>query len=49
MIPEESDGALSTNRYALFLYFAPKANKFDGYSAEVHLEWDGSKFRSVEE
>ena len=49
LIPTTSDNALSTSHYALFLYFAPKANKFDGYSAEVRLEWDGSKFRSVEE
>ena len=49
LIPVASDDALSTSRYALFLYFAPKANKFDGYSAEVRLEWDGSAFSSVEE
>ena len=49
LIPTTSDNALSTSHYALFLYFAPKANKFDGYSAEVRLEWDGSAFRSVEE
>ena len=49
LIPTVSDNALDTSHYALFLYFAPKANKFDGYSAEVRLEWDGSTFKSVEE
>ena len=30
--------------YRLFLYFPPKANKFNGYTAEVLLVWDGAKF-----
>ena len=30
--------------YVLYLYFPPKDGKFDGYTAEVPLEWDGKEF-----
>ena len=30
--------------FRVFLYFAPKAGKFDGYSDEVPLVWDGVDF-----
>ncbi len=32
-------------RFALFLYFPPKAGKFEGYSDEVSLVWDGKTFK----
>ena len=38
LIPQ-ADGS-----YALYLYFAPKANEFEGYAAEVPLGWDGAAF-----
>ena len=31
-------------RFTLFLYFPPKAGKFEGYTAEVPLVWDGANF-----
>ncbi len=31
-------------RFALFLYFPPKAGKFEGYADEVSLVWDGTAF-----
>lgn len=31
-------------RFALFLYFPPKAGKFEGYGAEIPLVWDGAAF-----
>ena len=30
--------------FTFFLYFPPKAGKFDGYAAEVALVWDGKAF-----
>ena len=30
--------------FRVFLYFVPKAGKFDGYSDEVPLVWDGADF-----
>jgi uncharacterized repeat protein (TIGR02543 family) len=30
--------------YTVYLYFPPKAGKFEGYAAEVPLVWDGSAF-----
>ena len=30
--------------FSVFLYFAPKAGKFDGFVAEVPLVWDGAQF-----
>ena len=40
LIPDDGEG----HYYRLFLYFPPKAGKFDGYTAEVSLVWDGEKF-----
>ena len=34
----------SEGGYSVFLYFPPKDGKFDGYSAEVTLVWDGAAF-----
>jgi hypothetical protein len=28
----------------VFLYFAPKAGKFDGFADEIPLSWDGAGF-----
>ena len=36
------------NTYTVYLYFPPKAGKFDGYSTEVTLTWDGTAFSLVE-
>jgi hypothetical protein len=41
------DSSFSTLDFALFIYFPPKAGKFDGYAVEVPLVWDGVSF-SVE-
>ena len=37
--------------YTVYLYFPPKAGKFDGYTAEVSLVWDGDgeKFTLADE
>ena len=32
------------NGYTVYLYFPPKAGKFEGYTAEVPLVWDGANF-----
>ena len=40
LIPDDGEG----HYYRLFLYFPPKSGKFDGYTAEVPLVWDGSQF-----
>ena len=37
----ESDGAV---RVRAFIYFPPKAGKFEGYGAEIPLVWDGAAF-----
>ena len=29
--------------FSAFLYFPPKAGKFDGYGAEILFVWDGGK------
>ena len=34
--------------YSVYLYFPPKAGKFDGYAAELSLVWDGTEF-SIDE
>jgi hypothetical protein len=39
---------LPAGGYRLFLYFPPKAGKFDGYSAAVDLGWDGADFKLAE-
>jgi hypothetical protein len=31
-------------RFTLFLYFPPKAGKFEGYGTEISLVWDGAAF-----
>ena len=31
--------------FAIYLHFPPKAGKFNGYSREMRLEWDGSAFK----
>ena len=31
--------------YRIFLYFPPKAGKFEGYSDEISLVWDGTTFK----
>ena len=43
LIPLEDEAG-----YAAFLYFPPKAGKFDGYADEASLEWDGAGFSLVE-
>jgi hypothetical protein len=30
--------------FRVFLYFAPKAGKFDGFADEIPLTWDGAGF-----
>ena len=35
-------------RYALYLYFPPKAGVFEGYAAEIPLVWDGAAFMLAE-
>ncbi len=36
------------DRFSIYLYFPAKAGKFDGYAAEIHLEWNGSSFKLKE-
>ena len=45
LIPQGGDD------YTVYLYFPPKAGKFDGYTAEVSLVWDGDgeKFTLADE
>ena len=38
---------VAVGRYSTFLYFPPKAGKFDGYGAEVPLVWNGVDFTLV--
>ena len=34
--------------YTVYLYFPPKAGKFEGYADEVSLVWDGAVFSPAE-
>ena len=36
------------NIYTVYLYVPPKSGKFDGYSAEVELTWDGTAVQLME-
>ncbi len=42
LIPSDGDA------YAVYLYFPPKAGKFDGYAAKISLVWDGAAFSLAE-
>lgn len=33
------------DRFGLFLYYPPKANKFNGYAVQFVLQWDGREFK----
>ena len=33
--------------YTVYLYFPPKARKFEGYADEIQLVWDGAAFEAV--
>ena len=37
--------------FSIYLYFPPKAGKFDGYGVEIPLKWDadGKKFSAIEQ
>ena len=43
LIPDVDD-AQDARKYRTYLYFAPKAGKFDGYAAEITLVWSGDAF-----
>ncbi len=42
----EGDGSLSTDNYAVFLYFPPKAGKFDGFAVKLALFFYAGDFHS---
>jgi len=45
LIPDETDGdSLSANNYSLYIYFPPKKDKFEGFSANLSLVWNGESF-----
>ncbi|MBR1587767.1 MAG: hypothetical protein IJ658_05530 [Kiritimatiellae bacterium] len=44
LVPEADVGARDACPYRIFLYFPPKAGKFEGYADEVSLMWDGVTF-----
>ena len=44
LVPEADAGARDARPYRIFLYFPPKAGKFEGYADEVSLMWDGVTF-----
>ena len=49
LVPDAA-GTRDACPYLVFLYFPPKAGKFDGYGVAIPLEWDGDgkKFIVVE-
>ena len=42
----ETGGTFSIlhSQFSIYLYFPPKAGKFDGYAAEIQLVWENGKF-----
>lgn len=45
LIPNDGDG----ETYSVYLHFPMKSGKFDGYSAEVGLLWNGESFSEAKE
>ena len=44
LVPEADAGTRDACPYRIFLYFPPKAGKFDGYADEIPLVWDRAEF-----
>ncbi len=44
LVPEADAAGAGRPPYRIFLYFPPKAGKFEGYADEVSLMWDGVGF-----
>ena len=51
LVPEADAAGAGRPPYRVFLYFPPKAGKFDGYALELQLVWDadGKNFSVVEQ
>ena len=49
LVPVADSAGAGRPPYRIFLYFPPKAGKFDGYSAVVPLAWDGKVFSISEQ
>ena len=44
LVPEADAAGAGRPPYRVFLYFPPKAGKFDGYADEIPLVWDVTEF-----
>ena len=44
LVPEADAAGAGRPPYRVFLYFPPKAGKFEGYADEIQLVWDGVGF-----
>ena len=44
LVPEADAAGAGRPPYRVFLYFPPKAGKFEGCAAEFSLVWDGIQF-----
>ena len=44
LVPEADAAGAGRPPYRIFLYFPPKAGKFEGYADEIPLVWGGVEF-----
>ncbi len=45
LVPDADEAGAGRLPYRIYLYFPPKAGKFDGYADEISLVWNGTLFK----